>query len=107
MHKKQIVQQFVQFAFLSIYLLMEIASYSNFRQNLKSFLEKVISTRDPLYVTQRSGKDVVVISKEEFEGMQETVHLLSSPKNSQRLLEGIDQYNSGQTVTKTLGDLDE
>lgn len=74
---------------------MEITTYSNFRQNLKAFLDKVFDSKSPVFVTRSNGEDVVVISKDEYEGMQETLHLLSSPKNAQRLKESIDEYNKG------------
>jgi len=71
---------------------MEITSYSNFRQNLKFFLDKVLKNHSPLFVTRANGEDVVVLSKVDYESMQETFHLLKSPKNAARLLKGIEEY---------------
>jgi len=71
---------------------MEITSYSNFRQNLKSFLDKVLKEHSPLFVTRANVEDVVVLSKVDHESMQETFHLLKSPKNAARLLRGIEEY---------------
>ena len=68
---------------------MEITTYSNFRQNLKSFMDKVLSTRAPLFVTRTKGDDIVVLSKSDYESMQETLYLLNSPKNAERLFRGI------------------
>ncbi|WP_420315786.1 type II toxin-antitoxin system Phd/YefM family antitoxin [Ekhidna sp.] len=81
---------------------MEITTYSNFRQNLKAFLDKVFDSKSPVFVTRSNGEDVVVLSKDEYEGMQETLHLLSSPKNAQRLKESIDEYNKGGGQEKEL-----
>jgi len=39
-------------------------------------------------------KSVVVLSKEDFEGWQETIHLLSSQANSQALLESIAELDA-------------
>jgi len=83
---------------------MEITSYSNFRQNLKSFIEKVISSRAPLFVTRQGGEEVVVLSKADYEGMQETLHLLSSPKNAIRLKEAIEEDNAGGGKVRELID---
>jgi antitoxin YefM len=74
---------------------MEITTYTNFRQHLKSFLDKVFNSRSPLYVTRANGEDVVVMSKADYESMQETFHLLKSPQNAKRLLEGIEEYERG------------
>ena len=58
-------------------------------------MDKVFESKDPLFVTRSNGEDVVVLSKEDYEGMQETLHLLSSPKNAQRLKESLEEYNRG------------
>jgi antitoxin YefM len=84
--------------------IVEITTYSNFRQNLKSFLDKVFDSKSPVFVTRSNGEDVVILSKDEYEGIQETLHLLSSPKNAQRLKESIDEYNAGGGQEKGLLD---
>lgn len=83
---------------------MEITTYSNFRQNLKSFMDLVLSTRSPLFVTRSKGNDVVVLSKSDYESMQETLYLLGSPNNSERLARGIDEYNRGEGIKRDLID---
>lgn len=83
---------------------MEITTYSKFRQNLKTFMDRVFDSKSPLFVTRANGEDVVVISKEEYDGMQDTLHLLSSPKNAQRLMESIEEYEKGGGQVKTLTD---
>lgn len=77
---------------------MEITTYSNFRQNLKSFLDRVFVDHTPLFVTRANGEDVVVLSKTDYESLTETLHLLSSPKNAERLMKGIEEYkeNGGE-----------
>ncbi len=74
---------------------MEITTYSNFRQNLKSFLDKVFLDHNPLFVTRTNGEDVVVMSKSDYDSLTETLHLLGSPKNAERLLSGIEEYKKG------------
>ncbi len=81
---------------------MEITTYSAFRQNLKSFLDKVLINHAPLFVTRASGQDVVVLSKADYESMQETFYLLKSPANTKRLLEGLEEYEKGLGQEKSL-----
>ena len=81
---------------------MLITTYTNFRQNLKSFLDQVFSKHIPLFVTRTNGEDVVVLSKSDYESMQETFYLLKSPKNAQRLLEGIQEFEKGEGQEKDL-----
>ena len=81
---------------------MIITNYTSFRQNLKSFLDKVLVGDSPLFVTRANGEDVVVLSKADYEGMQETFYLLKSPKNAARLLEGVEEYEKGLGKEKSL-----
>jgi len=74
---------------------MEITTYTAFRQRLKSFLDQVFVSHSPLFVTRAKGQDVVVLSKADYESMQETFYLLKSPKNAARLLKGIEDYEKG------------
>ena len=75
---------------------MEITTYSNFRQHLKSFLDKVMESNTPLYVKRTKGEDVVVLSKSDYESMEETLYLLSSEKNRTHLVESIKQAEKGE-----------
>ncbi|NVM64555.1 antitoxin YefM [Mucilaginibacter sp. SG538B] len=74
---------------------MEITTYTAFRQQLKSFLDKVRNDHKPLIVTSANAEDIVVISKADYESMEETFYLLKSPKNAERLLHGIQEYEKG------------
>jgi len=56
---------------------------------MKSYFEKVFNMGKPLFITRPEGNDMVIISKSEFISMQETFHLLSSPKNAERLYNAI------------------
>jgi antitoxin YefM len=76
--------------------------FTEFRQNLASHLDEVVDSRAPLLVTRRGGRSVVVVSEEEWRGMEETLHLMSSPKNAQMLLEGIAELDAGKGVPHDL-----
>jgi antitoxin YefM len=83
---------------------MDITTYSNFRQNLKSFLDTIFANKTPLFVTRSKGEDVVVLSKSDYESMEETIYLLSSPKNAERLASGIKEYEQGKGQQRELID---
>ena len=84
---------------------MEITTYSNFRQHLKLFLDKVMESNTPLYVKRTKGEDVVVLSKSDYESMEETLYLLSSEKNRTHLLESIKQAEEGEVEKVKMEDL--
>ncbi|WP_228391238.1 type II toxin-antitoxin system Phd/YefM family antitoxin [Komagataeibacter medellinensis] len=51
----------------------------------------------------KTGKgSVVLMSEEEFSGWQETVHLLSSPRNAERLLRSIRDIERGAVIERAL-----
>ncbi|HEY8999792.1 MAG TPA: type II toxin-antitoxin system prevent-host-death family antitoxin [Mucilaginibacter sp.] len=81
---------------------MQITTYSAFRQQLKSYLDKVRNSHSPLYVTTANGEDVVVLSKSDYESMEETFYLLKSPANALRLLNGIEEYKKGLGTERNL-----
>ena len=74
---------------------MAHVSYTELRANLAGFMDQVCNTRAPLVVTRQNARSVVMVSEEDYEGLMETVHLLRSPANAQRLLESIGQANGG------------
>ena len=90
------------FIFMENILSMEITTYTAFRQHLKSFLDKVLASRSPLFVTRANGEDVVVMSKADYDSMEETFYLLKSPKNAARLLASIEDYDSGKGKERKL-----
>lgn len=83
---------------------MDITTYSQFRQNLKAFLDKVVINHSPLFVTRTTGEEVVVLSKSDYESMQETFYLLKSPANATRLFKGISEYEKGLGTERKLID---
>ena len=76
---------------------MDIVTYSHARQNLAGLMDKVTDNREPVIVTRQGAESVVIMSQSEFEGWQETVHLLSSPANAAHLRRSIAQLDAGQT----------
>ena len=51
---------------------------NKFRDNLREQVEKVVSQHEPLKVTRRNGEDFIVISTEDWEREQETLHVLAN-----------------------------
>ena len=76
---------------------MQTVSYSEARDNLKAVMDKAASDRAPILITRQRGENVVMISAEEWAGMQETLHLMASPANAKRLMDGIARLDAGQS----------
>ena len=57
---------------------MDSISVNKFRDNLKSFVEQVISEHMPLKITRRNGEDFVVLSADDWSREQETLYVLQN-----------------------------
>ncbi len=81
---------------------MIAANYTEFRTRLKKYLDNVEENNETLIIKRGSGKGAVLISLDEYNSMMETLHLLSSKANADRLYESIDQMRKGKVVRKRL-----
>ena len=81
---------------------MIAANYTEFRTDLKKYLDSVEENNETLIIKRNSGKGAVLISLEEYNSIMETLHLLSSKANADRLYESIQQMKEGKTVSKDL-----
>jgi len=71
-------------------------TYTDLRRNLADYMDRAVKTGAPIVVTRQGGRgNVVILSEDEFEGWQETVHLLSSPRNAERLMRAIRELDAG------------
>ncbi len=67
---------------------------SEARKNLFPLIEQVNNDRTPVEITSRRG-DAVLISKAEYDALEETAQLLRSPANVRRLMDGLAQARAG------------
>lgn len=83
---------------------MQIINYSQARDQLKAVIDRVVEDADIAIISRRDGGDAVLMSKDMYESMQETIFLLSNPANVQHLAESIAQHKAGKARRKTLAD---
>ena len=81
---------------------MKAANFTEFRTKLKQYLDDVEKNNETLIIKRGAGNGAVLISLNEFNSILETVHLLSSKTNSDRLYESIRQMKSGKTINTGL-----
>ena len=81
---------------------MPVKSYTEARANLAKLMDEVCDSRAPLIITRQKARAVVLMSLEEYEGMEETMHLLRSPANAKRLRRSIAELNAGRGVKRKL-----
>jgi len=81
---------------------MIAANYTEFRTGLKKILDSVEENNETLIIKRGTGNGTVMISLDEYNSIMETVHLLSSKANADRLYESIKQIKEGKKVRKNL-----
>ncbi|HEX8462037.1 MAG TPA: type II toxin-antitoxin system prevent-host-death family antitoxin [Segetibacter sp.] len=74
---------------------MEVLNYTEFRKNLAKNLNKVNEDAEIVVVSRSKGKNVVVMSLEEYNSINETLHLISSNANKERLDQAVAEMENG------------
>lgn len=79
---------------------MRTLNYTTARKQLANAIDDVVDDHTPLIITKGSDKAVVMMSLEDWNAWQETMYLLRSPKNAERLLEAIRDFNEGKNLLR-------
>ena len=86
---------------------MDSISVNKFRDNLKTFVEQVVTEHIPLKVTRRSGDDFVVLSADDWEREQETLYVLQNNDLMKQIAASAATKANGKGYKPTAGELDE
>ena len=81
---------------------MQAVFYSQARNNLRTLIDKVCLDFDEFIITTKDNKSAILISYDEYSAMKETLYLLSSKNNRDRLLESVDQIENMEFSKKEL-----
>ncbi len=81
---------------------MDVLTYSDTRANIAEVMAKVVRDKAPVVVTRQKHEAVVIVSLADWNAMEETLHLLSSPANAQRLRDAVAALDEGLGEEKQL-----
>jgi antitoxin YefM len=81
---------------------MLTTSISDFRKNVKRYLDKVTENFETLIINRGKDRGVVIISLDEYNSLCATQHELSSKRNESRLDSAITKLKKGSTFQKDL-----
>ena len=87
--------------------IMDSVSVNKFRDNLKSFVEQVVTGHTPLKVTRRSGDDFVVVSADDWEREQETLFVLQNRNLMKQIASSLQTHARGSGYTASQDEIDE
>ncbi|MFT4849010.1 MAG: antitoxin YefM [Sediminicola sp.] len=81
---------------------MQITTVSDFRKDIKSYLDSVVKNFETLIINRGKDSAIVVMSLQEYNSLMATNHELSSRKNELRLDSAIEKLKNGTTLNKDL-----
>lgn len=85
---------------------MKAVTYTNAKKNLKTLIHQVCTDAEPaVIVSGQSKEQAVLISVEDFQAMEETAYLLSTPANRAHLERSLKQAAEGKLVDYRSDDL--
>lgn len=70
-------------------------SISEFQRDPAQHIDAACDSHAPLVVTRKGGTGAVILAEEDYRGLIETVELLSSPVNAERLRRSIRELDAG------------
>ncbi len=77
-------------------------TYTHAHANLETLLNQATEKRETIIIKRPDAEDVALIAANELSGLIETIHLLRSPKNAERLLatlnHALTRVGKAQTV---------
>ena len=85
---------------------MKVLTISDVRKNFAAVVDAVIDDAEECVIPRGGGKAVVIVSLDEWNAVNETLHVLGSATNARRLLESIAQADAGLLEEHPLPDSD-
>ena len=86
---------------------MDTVSVNQFRDNLKTYIEQVVSNHTPIKVTRRAGEAFVVVSADDWEREQETLHVLQNKSLMQQIADSFLTHKQHAGYAPTVEELHE
>ncbi len=80
-------------------------TYSQARASLAKLLDAVVDDREIVIIQRKNGQRAALIDADELESLMETAHLLSSPKNAERLLAALERSLKGEARRMSLEEI--
>jgi antitoxin YefM len=81
---------------------MLTTTISDFRKDIKKYLDRVTENCETLIINRGKDTGVVIMSLDEYNSLAATNHELSSKANESRLDSAIDKFKKGSSFQKDL-----
>ena len=85
--------------------MVDVTTYSEARQNLAKLMDRVVKSGEPIIVARKKRGSVVLVSLDDWNSTEETMHLFSTRANAKALLKAMDDLDAGKGMEMTMGEL--
>lgn len=86
---------------------MLAVNYTNLRDNMKSYMDKVTDDYETMIVTRKDNKNVVMLSEESYNNLMENIYVMGNKNNYDWLMKGKAQLENGQCAAHELIEIDD
>ena len=80
--------------------------YTNLRENMKMYMDKVTDDYETMIVTRKDNRNVVMLSEESYNNLMENIHVIGQKANYDWLMESKAQLESGKLLMRDLTEVD-
>ena len=80
-------------------------TYTQARAHLAALCDQVTNDQQPIIIKRRNAEAVAIVALAELYSLEETAHLLRSPKNAERLLTALQKAQTGKEKPQTIEEL--
>ena len=81
---------------------MLAVNYTNLRDNMKTYMDKVTDDYETMIVLRKNNKNVVMISEESYNNLMENIYVMGNKENYDWLMRGKAQLENGQCAVHEL-----
>ena len=85
---------------------MLAVNYTNLRENMKSYMDRVTDDYETLIVTRKDNKNVVMLSEEAYNNLMENAYIMGNKANYDWLMESKSQLEKEDVSVKKLIEVD-
>lgn len=85
---------------------MLAVNYTNLRENMKKYMDRVSDDYETLVVTRKDNRNVVMMSEESYNNLMENIYVMGSKANYDWLMESKNQLETGMASVHSLIEVD-
>ena len=85
---------------------MFAVNYTNLRDNMKTYMDKVTDDYETMIVTRKNNKNIVMLSEESYNNLIENAYIMGNKANYDWIMEAKEQLEKGNVSVQDLIEVD-